>query len=536
MRGTKDEEKLKNPMFPRLHVNDTEKGGPRAPPRNKMALYEQFSIPSQRFAARSASVLPIWPSNSNNFTPMSSGHDMTALRNDVTESGLGIGKGNASNLRSNSCSRPSLGGDCRSHKGLINGSQSCEDKRCGSVQVAERHDHASDTCTAESIQALNVSPDDVVGLMGEKLFWKVRRAILNQQRVFSVQVFELHRLIKVQRLIAGSPELLVEANLCLAKQSIKVSPVKKLVSEYVPEPPAPPNIRSNDSCLMSNPSIEYAHENAVGKFPLPVENKDSGKGLVTQQSNSGLHSPNPPVAAVATNTKPSLWCFHPPPGNQWLVPAMSPSEGLVYKPYTGSGLPTSGFMAPALGNCGPVSPGSRDFLNTVYGVPASPQGFGILPGTVPLGQTYVPLYGMPVINQSPSSSAVEQMNQFAAAQTNGPDHQFFTRDINFGIPPQQSSCNMPGEVARVISPPVGKSHVSQESELQGSTASCPAGRAKADALPLFPTTPTVQALDRNVQNSEPRIKVIKVVPHNPRSATESAFRIFRSIQEERKQI
>ncbi|KAJ8561254.1 hypothetical protein K7X08_027444 [Anisodus acutangulus] len=37
------------PMFPRLHVNDKEKGGPRAPPRNKMALYEQLSIPSQRF-------------------------------------------------------------------------------------------------------------------------------------------------------------------------------------------------------------------------------------------------------------------------------------------------------------------------------------------------------------------------------------------------------------------------------------------------------------------------------------------------------
>ncbi|KAF6164280.1 hypothetical protein GIB67_010250 [Kingdonia uniflora] len=40
---------LSSPLFPRLHVNDTEKGGPRAPPRNKMALYEQLSIPSQRF-------------------------------------------------------------------------------------------------------------------------------------------------------------------------------------------------------------------------------------------------------------------------------------------------------------------------------------------------------------------------------------------------------------------------------------------------------------------------------------------------------
>ncbi|KAJ0631217.1 putative protein EARLY FLOWERING 3 [Helianthus annuus] len=45
------DEKNMDQMFPRIHVNDTEKGGPRAPPRNKMALYEQVSIPSQRFSS-----------------------------------------------------------------------------------------------------------------------------------------------------------------------------------------------------------------------------------------------------------------------------------------------------------------------------------------------------------------------------------------------------------------------------------------------------------------------------------------------------
>lgn len=49
MKRGKDEGKITGPMFPRLHVNDTEKGGPKAPPRNKMALYEQLSVPSQRF-------------------------------------------------------------------------------------------------------------------------------------------------------------------------------------------------------------------------------------------------------------------------------------------------------------------------------------------------------------------------------------------------------------------------------------------------------------------------------------------------------
>lgn len=66
MKRGKDNEKIMGPMFPRLHVNDTEKGGPRAPPRNKMALYEQLSIPSQRL---NPGVVPLNPSNTSNLVP-----------------------------------------------------------------------------------------------------------------------------------------------------------------------------------------------------------------------------------------------------------------------------------------------------------------------------------------------------------------------------------------------------------------------------------------------------------------------------------
>lgn len=66
MKRGNDDEKMMGPLFPRLHVGDTEKGGPRAPPRNKMALYEQFSIPSQRFN------LPLHPNTSNNSVPPAS--------------------------------------------------------------------------------------------------------------------------------------------------------------------------------------------------------------------------------------------------------------------------------------------------------------------------------------------------------------------------------------------------------------------------------------------------------------------------------
>ncbi|KAK2661319.1 hypothetical protein Ddye_007852 [Dipteronia dyeriana] len=66
MKKGKDDEKIKGPMFLRLHVNDTEKGGPIAPSRNKMALYEQLNIPTQRF---NSGVPPLNPSKSSSLGP-----------------------------------------------------------------------------------------------------------------------------------------------------------------------------------------------------------------------------------------------------------------------------------------------------------------------------------------------------------------------------------------------------------------------------------------------------------------------------------
>ena len=73
MKGGYDEDKEIKPMFPRLHIKDAEKGGPKAPPRNKMALYEQFSTPSQSFASGSASLFSL-PLRNNCSLPLLSGH------------------------------------------------------------------------------------------------------------------------------------------------------------------------------------------------------------------------------------------------------------------------------------------------------------------------------------------------------------------------------------------------------------------------------------------------------------------------------
>ncbi|KAL4570886.1 hypothetical protein LXL04_026550 [Taraxacum kok-saghyz] len=57
-------------------------------------------------------------------------------------------------------------------------------------------DSVSETSMVDSVSDADISPDDVVGVIGQKQFWKARRAMVNQQRLFGVQVFELHRLIK----------------------------------------------------------------------------------------------------------------------------------------------------------------------------------------------------------------------------------------------------------------------------------------------------------------------------------------------------
>ncbi|CAK7353080.1 unnamed protein product [Dovyalis caffra] len=686
------------PMFPRLHVNDTDKGGPRAPPRNKMALYEQLSTPSQRF---NPGILPRNPSNISNLAPPGSSSQGSGLErnfpyphyvpspapihmaekyhsrqpdggnlntsvgpllqqkkvgdeDDFTvpvfvHSGKGqnhiktqssadqeklvsvcptyldhssriqnvgdndpkyIGstglnmrqdtrnqseenlevcvsssdhitrystnwrtrekndkseEANASRnqqhqdnpmfnftrlcendtslqqeasarLQSNhnghggyvpetrqkekrNISQPGndscLREDCSSPNEPEIDSKCRGDETCESLQFrnGDKSNDASETSMLDSISALDISPDDVVGIIGQKHFWKARRAIvkssdsremdnanLSQQRVFSVQVFELHRLIKVQQLIAGSPNLLLEDGVHLAKTHMKGSPSENLPSECVVTPPIHVAKRKDNS-ENTNHKMECSAENAVGKTSFSsVKNG--------QPPNYGPYA-GPTAVPTAADAKMGPWCFHPSPGNQWLVPVMSPSEGLVYKPYTAPGL---------MGGCGPFGPipMAGNFMSLAYGVQTSHyhQGIGVLPGAPPVGSV-----------------------------SHGQTAQFPGGILNSNMQ-HQSLCNEPIQKSKVVSRGM-KLQASKDSELQGSTGSSPSGRVQgigtlnaADgraAPPPFPVTPPATEEVPQLQETGQPSRVIKVVPHNARCATESAARIFQSIQEGRKQ-
>ncbi|MBA0731941.1 hypothetical protein Gogos_016060, partial [Gossypium gossypioides] len=353
-----------------------------------------------------------------------------------------------------------------------------------------------------------------------------------QQRVFAVQVFELHRLIKVQRLIAGLPHLLLEDTAYLSKPSYKDSPGKKLPPELIVKP-VPQNKRKDEAEKLTH-KMECSAENAVGRTSLSSVKNGS------QPSNNGPFLGNPPPSPPNGDNKMNPWCFNQMLGHQWLVPVMSPSEGLIYKPYPGPG-----FMESACGGCGPFgqNPMTGNFMTSAYGVPTHHQGLGALPGSPLGGHSYFPPYGMPVMNPAFPGSAMEQMTQFAGAGSHAQSGQLSGSGANFNMQ-QQSSSNLPNEKNGAI-PPVTKYQASKDAEQQRCNASSPSERTEKDGTrstsegkntpSLLPTAPANLEGALKPRETDQRTRVIRVVPHNPRSATESAARIFQSIQKERKQ-
>ncbi|GAA0185527.1 hypothetical protein LIER_32815 [Lithospermum erythrorhizon] len=693
---SKGDDKLMGPLFPRLHVNDTEKGGPRAPPRNKMALYEQLSIPSQRYRSdmvhmdnstnkvsmppacsgqenvhdrriffsvqaplsrhtaetplksyphQDAPVslveqqkkldedeftVPIFPHsrkdqyageyNHRVFTGELSPSNQIRSPNSMTvQDSIDVNLKQNNTGRQNSCSskdanasdreeafqyslysneaeRPfhqqstylqrhgspnKLSGikmaDCRfptGHRadmrpdivsGHPNNSETLEvnhrdfsvplrkappevpqndDRPYGeeitfsSIQMIhdDKGDEASETSAVESIYATDMSPDDVVGIIGLKHFWKARSAIVKQQRSFAIQVFELHRLIKVQKLIAESPHLLLE-DIAHRAKSVVSSDINKLPLEYIEK--APSNIlkHKNDSQEI-NHKRERSTENVV-KASLSSVQKGSS------QPPESLQFPSRnPLTPIAGEPHMSSWNSYPSQAHQWLIPVMSPTEGLVYKPYSGHG-----FTAPVYG--GPGAPGSGNFQPSGYGVVASHHqypGMGgptYAPPAVPHG--YFPPYNMPVVNAVSSNHSMDHMDH---STMQGLQRQLSGGGANFSVQ-RQDSRHLPSQNSGDNSDAL-KSNKPTACEVQISTASSPDEKAQAQAqstalditingsnpLSLFPSCPVTgtQSYNPSGAKCDQRARVIRVVPHNRRSATESVARIFHSIQEERKQF
>lgn len=263
--------------------------------------------------------------------------------------------------------------------------------------------------------------------------------------------------MQVQKRIAGSPHLLVGGKSSLKKRSIdhlgNLSPNDNLES--------PP--------LLDSPKFDPEKQN----LNSPGANEKSVEKLPLQATYSG----NSPASAAATSAK-SSWCY-PSPGSQWLIPVMSPSEGLVYKPYAGPYPPLMSPVPPFYRSCGSMNqtPGSDEFLNTPFGLAPSQHGSGMIPGWAPPGKaSFAPPFTMPC-------SKAEQMQSSHRPQSNGNNGQF-------------PICSPPSQISKAMSSSDGKLQALKESDLQGSSASSPSNREEGDALALFPLAPTVEGFNQ----------------------------------------
>lgn len=336
---------------------------------------------------------------------------------------------------------------------------------------------------------------------------------------------------QVQQLIAESPDLLYDGAF-LGKSPPKGSSTKKLSLQYVVKPREQNLKRKNDSEKI-NKIMECSAENVVGKTSL--SSVKNGNHL----SNYTPFTGNPHQANMAADSGMASWCFPQPPGHQWLIPFMSPSEGLVYKPYPGPE-----FTGTNGGGCGPFggAPLGGTFMNTAYGMPP-PQN------TPPDSHAYFPPYsGTPVMNAAISESAVEQVHQSSALDSRGKNDHLSGGEADRNAR-NKSSSKLSVQRNGATSHAMGHKRY-KEFDLQGSTASSPSEMTQGmsreqvtegrDVLPLFPMVtaepePEPEGVPQSLETGQ-QTRVIKVVPHNRRSANESAARIFQSIQEERKQF
>ncbi|CAA6666121.1 unnamed protein product [Spirodela intermedia] len=500
MKRGREDENVAGPLFPRLHVNDAGKGGLRAPPRNKMALYEIFSIPSHMLKSDSPSSAP------DSLVPSASLNQMwkhwpTSMVSWEYQGAEGAGK--ESNGRTGFCSRE-LPGNSLMEPGAGEGldrtgsvedadvlpSPSSGDSDKEALEGSGADDEDSGTSMG-SVPGIDISPDDVVDLIGAKHFWKMRRAIANQQRVFGIQVFELHKLIKVQKLLSVSPHVLLEDTSRLQGQPVEdpcanflVKPQMKTIKEKV---------AGSNHLVEPQPPITNQRDHSQ---KAKCDSKSTTEDMAGILSFHRVQHPTDQASSlpVSSDSTPRPWCFQAPASNQWLVPVMSPSEGLIYKPCT------SPYPPPAA------------LMNTVYSgsTPLSLAPHWVLPGSAAIAPTLLPVpFGLPV-----HGAEVEQLKPIAGPLLK--QHSW-------------SSCGVSNPKSGPFSELDRSVQKSKGSILQGSTGSSPSDTRLQGQRAAVTPLPMVS------EGSGQHTQVIKVVPHNPKSTTESAARIFQRIQRERQQ-
>ncbi|XP_057870908.1 protein EARLY FLOWERING 3 isoform X2 [Cryptomeria japonica] len=283
------------------------------------------------------------------------------------------------------------------------GAECSSDENAAEISVASqpmqenRFEDDSDSSMLDSVSISNITPDVVIENIGKQHFWKARKAILRQQRIFSVQVFELHRLIKVQKLMATSPILLNydESSDAPSVKTDNANMSSDNVVEWERVKKMNGGTQTNER-VNANPTELGAGwlANSEAVCYQGLYNQGPGK-IMNCGENGNIYAQCFPSISVPFPGGMNTWGF-PHPGfglGQWTVPMPSPPGVFMYNPFAGA-FPPAAFTGSTFS-----SPGSLSFPSFVganqgaqsdlrYGFPASNMHWGS------------PVFSLPVASQN----------------------------------------------------------------------------------------------------------------------------------------
>ncbi|KAJ7558840.1 hypothetical protein O6H91_04G058300 [Diphasiastrum complanatum] len=202
----------------------------------------------------------------------------------------------------------------------------------------------SESSMVDSLSLAKVSPKDVIGAVGQHEFWRMRKAILKQQRLFAMQLFELHRLVKVQEIMADSPALQIE-EIAECPPPAGALQQKDLESLGIPETLGTPEINAVKDDEKEAKEVNKQKEDgsmapAITQVSYPPEPAHHTSPFIDNAQN--IHSEQQARMYAAPYSYPIIpgqanaWGYTPYPNvgmNHWVGAMAAGSAAYGYQPY-----------------------------------------------------------------------------------------------------------------------------------------------------------------------------------------------------------
>ncbi|GLJ07481.1 hypothetical protein SUGI_0068000 [Cryptomeria japonica] len=407
-------------------------------------------------------------------------------------------------------------------------------------------DQNSDSSMVDSLHAFEITPKSVISAIGQKEFWRVRKAILRQQKIFSTQVFELHRLVKVQKLIAMPSNLLIEENI------YKSFPIS--ISEEQCVPTIDP-----EKCTKSFEDL-VDHDCEI----VTAKAKPCNKEMLTHYSLSSHQSPRESVQPIANDTRDqshaatfpvgtfspgsaSAWGYPAYPQHHSAMPASPGCYGYYHQyPLNQMGVPNAvmGIPCSLEGN----SIGSRNMHRCQHQCQCSAEHQTIGLGHFPKypsqdGLRYSsPTPPVPFEPFRPAGKACHPFFKPARIVGNGSEEMSAGSFRSESVLKQSKQTGQPGLHSKKTNEDAHECESPNTKELNEDDAGVPdVVDLENQALSLFPLSSSFLWSSKTVKDKalfsskEERVQVIKAVPRTAMAASESTADILLSLQRERQQ-